>query len=340
MHSEPLWQQAIDSALIGKSAKIQLLQGQIARLAQINITTLIQGASGTGKELAARLIHHHSARQDRPWVAINCGAIPKDLFESEFFGHTEGAFTGAKSRKKGLLQMAHQGTVFLDEVGELPLLMQVKLLRAIEERAIRPLGSESEFPVDIRLIAASHRDLGQLVNRGDFRLDLYHRLKVAHIELPCLHQIPDDLPELIAFFLKQAATELHLPVKNLSHQANQAIQSHSFPGNIRELKHCLSAALLWSSGPEIEINDLCLTQHPETTGEPDTMRAHSDESLQEALARTEQTLITHALYANDQDRQAAAQQLRISERSLRYRIQKYQNLNAWSAFKPMWRKVH
>lgn len=340
MQTQPRWQQPIESALIGKSPPIQALKDQIERLSQINITTLIQGPSGTGKELTARLIHHHSARQNRPWVAINCGAIPKDLFESELFGHIEGAFTGAKRQKKGLFQMAHRGTVFLDEVGELPLEMQVKLLRAIEERSIRPLGAENECPIDIRLIAASHKDLEHLVYHGDFRLDLYHRLKVAHIKLPCLNQITDDLPELIVFFLEQIAKELGLPEKKLSLEASQTIRNHLFSGNIRELKHCLSAALLWSKGPEIESSDLSLPEPRSKFGVIDQRPAQPHGSLQEALDETEKNLISHALYENNQDRHAAAQQLQITERSLRYRIQRHQDLGACGISKPVKRKVH
>lgn len=333
MHTKPPWQQPIESALIGQSPKILVLKDQIARLAQVQITTLIQGPSGTGKELVARLIHHHSTRQHRPWVAINCGAIPAELFESELFGHSEGAFTGAKKQKKGLFPMAHRGTVFLDEVGELPPVMQVKLLRAIEERTIRPLGAESEHPIDIRLIAASHRDLAALVAQGQFRLDLYHRLKVAHIELPSLHQMASDLPQLVSFFLKQAARELGLPAKNLSPQASHAIQRHPFSGNIRELKHCLSAALLWSTGPEIEVGDLDLTDPLASPARGQLRAIQPSESLQDALNRTEQMVIRDALYENNQDRHAAAQQLQITERSLRYRIQKHQALDAWSPSK-------
>ncbi|HEY7906148.1 MAG TPA: sigma-54 dependent transcriptional regulator [Wenzhouxiangella sp.] len=335
MQSKPLWQQPTDSALIGHSPKIQVLKAQIARLAQINVTTLIQGQSGTGKELAARLIHHHSARQAHPWVAVNCAAIPADLCESELFGHIEGAFTGAKQRKKGLFEIANRGTVFLDEVGDLPMAMQVKLLRAIEERTIRPLGAEHERPIDVRLMAASHQDLAQLVTKGRFRLDLYHRLKVAHIELPSLDQIRNDLPEFVAFFLAQAAKELSLPKKPLSVLAEAAIKNHVFAGNIRELKHCLTAGLLWSTGPEIEIDDLQLTQPIALDPETPVVPIQETQSLQEALDRTEQALIHDALYANNQDRHAAADQLQITERSLRYRIQKHRLLEGSETFKPV-----
>ncbi len=312
---------------------IQRLKTQIARLAEINVTTLIQGQSGTGKELAARLIHHHSARRTHPWVAVNCAAIPADLFESELFGHIEGAFTGAKRRKKGLLEIAHRGVLFLDEVGELPMAMQVKLLRAIEERTIRPVGAAHECPIDIRLIAASHQDLAQLVTKGHFRLDLYHRLKVAQIALPSLDQIPTDLPEFVSFFLAQAARELSLPKKPLSKLAKAAIENHVFAGNIRELKHCLTAGLLWSTGPEIETRDLQLTQPIVPDQETPVAPIQETKSLQDALHRTEQALIYHALYENNQDRHAAADQLQITERSLRYRIQKHRMLEGSETFK-------
>ena len=324
MHTGPVWQQPIESALIGQSPEIRVVKEQIGRLAPIDITTLIQGQSGTGKELVARLIHHHSPRRSKPWVAINCGAIPSDLFESELFGHCEGAFTGANRRKKGLFQMAHRGTVFLDEVGELPLVMQVKLLRVIEERSIRPLGSETEHPIDIRLIAASHRDLGQMVEQGHFRIDLYHRLKVAQIDLPCLRDISRDLPQLISFFLDQVAKELKLPVKPITDRAHLAFQRHLFKGNIRELKHCLSAALLWSTGPKIDIEDLPLRS---PSGIDETRPDESldpCQSLDDSLQRTERALIHRALSENHQNHRAAARQLQISERSLRYRLKKHQ----------------
>lgn len=325
MYSAPAWQQPIERALIGQSPKMRAVKEKIGRVAPIDITTLIQGQSGTGKELVARLIHHHSPRRTQPWVAINCGAIPADLFESELFGHCEGAFTGAKRQKHGLFQTAHRGTLFLDEVGELPLLMQVKLLRVIEERRIRPLGSETECPINVRLIAASHQNLGRMVQQGTFRVDLYHRLKVAQIELPCLDDLSQDLPQLISHLLNQSAEELKLPLKALTPRAHHAIQRHAFDGNIRELKHCLSAALLWSTGPTIDAKDLSLPSISNISATlPNASLGHC-QALKEALQFTEQALIQRALVENHHDRQAAAKQLRISERSLRYRLQKHQN---------------
>lgn len=335
MHTAPRWQQPIESALIGQSPKIRAVKAQIGRLAPIDITTLIQGQSGTGKELVARLIHHHSPRRSKPWVAVNCGAIPAELFESELFGHCEGAFTGASRHKKGLFQLAHRGTVFLDEVGELPLVMQVKLLRVIEERTIRPLGSETEHPVDIRLITASHQDLGRMVQQGLFRIDLYHRLKVAQIDLPCLGDMSKDMPQLISFFLDQAARELKLPLKPLTERAHRAIQRHLFGGNIRELKHCLSAALLWSTGPKIDTTDLPVLSVPDINKTLPDASLHRQLSLQDTLQHAEQVLIDRALSENHQDRQAAAKQLQISERSLRYRLQKHQHLRPPIQSKPL-----
>ena len=306
---------------------MRTVKSQIERLAKTDITALICGPSGTGKELVARLIHKSSPRRDHPWVPINCGAIPHDLFESELFGHQPGAFTGANKKKKGLIASAQGGTLFLDEIGELPMTMQVKLLRAIQERMIRPVGSTTEHRVDIRIVAASHQPLDQLVQTGRFRLDLYHRLDVARIELPSLDQMKDDLPLLIHFLTAKAATTHGLTPKALDPSALAALQRHHFSGNVRELEHRLIAGLLWSRGTQITETDLQL-------GKPQASAEHqywtdgsAGLSLSHALNQTESNLINKALATHGNNHLAAAEQLGISERSLRYRINKLKHVH-------------
>lgn len=314
---------AMDQVLIGQSPPMQTLKLKIHRLAGLDITTLILGPSGSGKELVARLIHDLSHRQPQAWVAINCGAIPADLFESELFGHAAGAFTGAQGEKAGLIVSAHRGTLFLDEIGELPMGMQVKLLRVLQERLIRPVGSTTEQSVDVRIIAASHQPLQDLVRQGRFRLDLYHRLKVATIELPGLHQIKQDLPALCQFLLTKAADRLSLSCKPLTPCALNLLGTCKLDGNVRELDHLLTSALVWSTGDLIEASDLDLLPVCQADLKSISSQHLPTQTLETALQATESAMIKQALQANAYSREAAAQQLGISERSLRYRLKKY-----------------
>jgi two-component system response regulator PilR (NtrC family) len=320
---------SIDRRLIGKSPAMAQLKQEIQRLAGLEVTVLIEGPSGSGKELVADLIHAYSPRREHPWVAINCGAIPDDLFESELFGHRAGAFTGAANHKKGLLAVANQSTLFLDEIGELPKKMQVKLLRALETDLIRPLGSTEERPLNARVIAATNQPIDQLVADGQFRLDLYHRLKVTHIQTPALSDLVEDLAVLSAHLLSNAAARFDLPRKALSDAALQALKHHPFPGNVRELDHCLTRGLIRSTQDVIEYSDLGLaplrdrvvanasaTPALEPASRPPTQ-------LLEALNTTESALISQALKDNAYQRHAAALQLGITERALRYRLKKH-----------------
>lgn len=314
---------AIDQVLIGQSPPMQDLKTRIQRLAGLDITTLILGPSGSGKERVACLIHELSHRQHHAWVAINCAAIPHDLFESELFGHVAGAFTGTRGDKPGLIASAHRGTLFLDEIGELPMGMQVKLLRVLQERLIRPVGSTTEQSVDVRVIAASHQPLRDLVRQGTFRLDLYHRLKVATLELPAITQIKQDLPALCRFLLTKASKRLGLSFKPLAPCALNALFNHSFDGNVRELDHLLTSALVWSSGETIEASDLDLLPAHHGGFQPASSMLPLTDHLETALQATESAMIQQALKAHAYCKEAAAKQLGISERSLRYRLKKY-----------------
>jgi len=316
----------IERGMIGQSGPMLALKAQIRRLAEVDVTTLIQGPSGTGKELAARLIHQLSIRQKRPWVAINCAAIPDDLFESELFGHVEGAFTGAQGLKKGLITTANKGTLFLDEVGELGGRMQAKLLRVLQEGLIRPIGSALEHPVDIRVIAASHQPLPKLVDAGTFRLDLFHRLHVACIELPSLQAMRSDIPLLSSHLLAKAAARYALPEKPLDQEAQNALFELELPGNVRELDHLLTSGLIWSTGSRITKKDLGINSQKEASIADRVENRSAGLDLVGALEQTERRMIQKALCEQSHNKKAAAFQLGISERALRYRLQKFPQL--------------
>lgn len=310
--------------IIGSSPPICALKRKIHRLASLDVTTLIQGPSGSGKELVARSLHNLSARKHGPWVALNCAAIPEDLFESQLFGHCQGTFTGADRKMPGLLSQAHGGTLLLDEVGELPKNVQAKLLRVLEERRVRPLGAQREHPIDIRVISASHQPLSKLVAKGQFRTDLYHRLHLAVIETPALHSLGNDLLVLAELFIARAASNYGLTPKKLNSSAIEALNRHPFPGNIRELDHIVTAALIFADGDSIGANDLGL---PSSKPSLDSLGTHTNthRNLDQFLAETEAKVIAQALKTHDYDKKRAAKQLAITERALRYRIQKYQN---------------
>ncbi|TSE18885.1 Transcriptional regulatory protein ZraR [Tepidimonas alkaliphilus] len=256
---------AVDAApealqrLIGSSAAMQAVRVTIQRVARTMAPVLISGESGTGKELIARALHACSHRAQGPFVAVNCGAIPPELLESELFGHKRGAFTGASSDRAGLFQAAHGGTLFLDEVADLPLPMQVKLLRALQERAVRPVGAASEEPVDVRIVSATHKNLNRLVQEGRFRHDLYYRLNVIPIQAPALREHRQDLPELAQAILQRLAQRdgLH-PVPRLTEAALQRLQPYPFPGNVRELENLLERAVALHPGPVLDADALDL----------------------------------------------------------------------------------
>ena len=252
-------QQMLDSRLIGDSAVMQPLKNTILKLARSQAPVFLSGASGTGKEVVARLIHDLSPRRDGSFVPVNCGAIPSELMESEFFGHKKGSFTGAVADKQGLFQQANGGTLFLDEVADLPLAMQVKLLRAIQEKTVRAIGDTKELPVDIRILSATHKDLNQLVQAGNFRQDLYYRINVIELKLPTLNARRDDIPVLAKHFLTLIADEWQLESPPLLTEAACArLQHHDFAGNVRELRNVLERAITLAETSTIDASHLGL----------------------------------------------------------------------------------
>ena len=254
-------QKMLDSRLIGNSAVMHPLKKTILKLARSQAPVFLSGASGTGKEVVARLIHDLSPRRDGSFVPVNCGAIPSELVESEFFGHKKGSFTGAVTDKQGLFQQANGGTLFLDEVADLPLAMQVKLLRAIQEKTVRAIGDTKEVPVDIRILSATHKDLNQLVHTGAFRQDLYYRINVIELKLPTLNARRDDIPVLAEHFLAMITNEWQLETApSLTVDASTRLQHHNFAGNVRELRNILERAVTLAETSAIDISHLGLTE--------------------------------------------------------------------------------
>jgi len=309
--------------LLGESVAIQKVRTLIEKLARGQAPVYIHGESGTGKELAARLIHDLGPRADKPFVPVNCGAIPEQLMESEFFGHKKGSFTGAVQDKDGLFRAADGGTLFLDEVGDLPIPMQVKLLRAIQEKTVRPVGSQSEIRVDVRVLSATHRDLHGLVREGKFRQDLYYRLNVIELAIPNLRTRPDDISMLAEHLSAKLTAAMGGTPPKLSADALGALSRYDFPGNVRELENILERALTMCDGAEITAEDLHL---PEISSNLDSQNAPTDfsgnESLEEYLARVEESAIREALQQTNQNKTAAAKLLGITFRALRYKLEK------------------
>lgn len=307
--------------LLGHSAAIEQIRLMISKLARSQAPVFITGESGTGKELAARLIHDLGPRSAGPFVAVNCGAIPPELVESELFGHKRGSFTGAVSDKTGLFQAAEGGTLFLDEVADLPLLAQVKLLRAIQEKCVRPVGAHQEVRVDTRIISASHKDLGQEVDAGRFRQDLYYRINVIELRMPPLRERPEDIRELATQILQRMASVAPAqPGHRLSDAALTALMRYRFPGNVRELENILERATALCEKRLIEVGDLALPGSDQSTW---IDRGHSDPpSLGDALEQIERDAIRRSLMANGWDPEVSARALGLTPHSLRYRMAK------------------
>ena len=306
--------------LLGDSQAMQGIRATINKLARSQAPVYISGESGTGKELVARLIHEQGPRAERPFVAVNCGAIPQELMESEFFGHKKGSFTGATADKPGLFQAAQGGTLFLDEVAELPQHMQVKLLRAIQEKAVRPVGAQQEVPADVRILSATHKDLSAQVREGHFRQDLYYRINVIEVAVPSLRERPEDIPQLVEHVLVRLASEGNAQ-PSLSKDAMTALKNYDFPGNVRELENILERALTLMEGDVIQEADLQLPQPRAVTVEGQPVGA-SDQSLDPFLSDMERTAIVQALERTRYNKTAAARLLGISFRALRYRLKK------------------
>jgi two-component system response regulator PilR (NtrC family) len=324
-----------DGGLLGRAPAIDNLRAMVERLARSQAPVHIAGESGTGKELVARLIHARSPRSAAPFVPVNCGAIPSELMESEFFGHLKGSFTGATRDKIGLFQAAEGGTLFLDEVGDLPLHMQVKLLRALQERAVRPVGSETEVPVNVRVISATHKDLGKLLALGSFRQDLYYRLNVIEIRTPPLREHAEDIPLLADAILARLAQSNGLPAPpKLDGEALRRLMNYGFPGNVRELENVLERAVTLSDGKRIAAEELQLRGDSSATpavapgpagpaagasapGEPAKTGGFEDQ-----MEEIERRAIREALEKARYNKTKAAALLGMSFRSLRYRIKK------------------
>lgn len=296
--------------LIGDSAPMRQVRELIHKVARSQAPVFISGETGTGKEVAARLIHTQSSRLDAPFIAVNCGAIPESLMESEFFGYRKGAFTGAEHERDGFFQAATGGTLFLDEIVDLPLSMQVKLLRAIQEKRVRRVGGVVEEPVDVRLISASHQDLQAAVKAGRFRQDLFYRLNVIEIHMPALRERCEDVPELAAYLLTQPGR----PTPSLSPAALAALMAYDFPGNVRELENILERAVALCEGDAITAASLNLL--------PQTSDNTKEASLPEHLDEVERQAIREALQRSGNNKTAAARLLGITFRSLRYRMER------------------
>ena len=328
-----------DSPLLGQSRPMQHLRQKISKLARSQAPVHITGESGTGKELVAREIHLQSNRAAQPFVPVNCGAIPDELMESEFFGHRKGSFTGAHDNKPGLFQAAQGGTLFLDEVADLPLHMQVKLLRALQEKSVRPVGSQQEVAVDVRILSATHKDLAAEVAAGRFRQDLYYRLNVIEVRVPPLRERGEDTGLLAQVFLQRLCAGE--PLARLSAAALEKLLQHRFPGNVRELENMLERAYTLCENNLIQPHDLQLqTGNPEpvqaapqpvaaaaspAAGQPANPAPAEEadvENLENHLEDIERQIITQALEQTRWNRTAAAERLGLSLRSLRYRLKK------------------
>jgi len=353
-----------NTRMLGESSVMVALRAQINKLARSQAPIYISGESGSGKEIAARLIHEQGPRTDGPFIPVNCGAIPSELMESEFFGHLKGTFTGATADKQGLFEAARGGTLFLDEVADLPLSMQVKLLRAIQEKAVRPVGAQTEIEIDVRILSATHKDLGVEVDIGNFRQDLYYRLNVINLDMPPLRARGEDVLELADMILNQLATDYRASAPDVAPEALQALLNYDFPGNVRELQNLLERAFTLCDNNRITAADLNLA--PSNPSELDSVsdpaklediatpgtadadtnaggsalsegKALSAEkrdpnngaialekgtSLEDYLETVERTLITQALENNRWNKTAAAKELGITFRALRYRLKK------------------
>ena len=307
-----------DKILLGHSAAMQKVRDLIQRVARSQAPVHISGESGSGKELAARLIVQSGSRHDQPFVAVNCGAIPENLMEAEFFGYKKGAFTGADKDRDGFFQAAHGGTLFLDEVADLPLVMQVKLLRAIQEKRVRKIGATGEDAVDVRIISATHNDLGEQVRRGEFRQDLYYRLSVIPIQMPALRESREDIPEIAQRILERLRGNEDV---HFSADALRALQNYSFPGNVRELENVIERAFALCSEGVIQESDLLLVP-VEHEQQSDNVALSSKYPLPKYLDQVEKQALLEALEQTGFNRTAAAKLLGLTFRTMRYRMER------------------
>ena len=299
---------------------------KIEKIADYKTTVLVTGESGTGKELVAKAVHYAGARRAAPFIAVNCGAIPLELLESELFGHIKGAFTGAINHHAGLILQANHGTLFLDEIGELPLALQVKLLRFLQEAEIRKVGDTRTVSVDVRIIAATSRNLAEGVKQGTFREDLFYRLNVVPLHLPPLRQRREDIALLVRHFLKKYTAETGKPIRNIAPEAMKAMLEYEWRGNVRELENVLERAIVMTEGATITTeylpDDLRRTQTEIALNIPESRLSLKD-ALHEVTALTEKTMIARALRHTENNRTKAAKLLDISHRALMYKLKEY-----------------
>jgi len=334
--------QASTLQIIGNSRKMQEIYKLIGQVTEKDVPVLITGESGTGKELVAKAIYHHSRRKDKPFIAINCAAIPETLFESELFGHERGAFTGADRTYIGKIERCQGGTLFLDEIGEMALPMQAKLLRMLQENEIERLGSTQRIPVNVRVIAATNKDLEKAVGAGHFRKDLYWRLNVIALNLPPLIERTEDIPALVDYFLLRFAAEYDRPVCYMAESAMDKVVSYCWPGNVRELENCMRRAVLLSSGDVIAESSLMIPRNVSETAAPaisheqligglkhkleeiipEILRFSPQDAHANIIEMVEETLIRKALEACDNNQVRAAKLLGISRNTLRHRLKK------------------
>lgn len=311
-----------EEKLLGESSPIKSLRKKITKLARSQAPVFIHGESGCGKELVANLIHEQGSRADHPFVPVNCGAIPSELMESEFFGHKKGSFTGASADKDGLFKAADGGTLFLDEVADLPLNMQVKLLRAIQEKSIRAVGDHTEQTVDVRILSASHKNLADLVKLNKFREDLYYRINVIELHVPSLRERSEDIPLLADYLLEKLAGKLNTEkLPTFSDEAIQSLVNHSFPGNVRELENILERALALAENNIIKIDDLQIPKISSPANEYTSKQ--NTQSHQSKLIEHEKENILNALEKTRWNKTAAAKLLGLTLRQLRYRLEKF-----------------
>jgi len=328
--------EATSSRLIGSSEAMERVRTMIRKVARSQAPVHIAGESGTGKELVARMIHESGPRAGQPFVPVNCGAIPSELMESELFGHRKGSFTGATADKTGLIRSAEGGTVFLDEIADLPLHMQVKLLRVLQERSVRPVGDTQEIPVDVRFLSATHQDLAGLVTQGRFREDLYYRINVIELVVPPLRERDNDILELADHILERLAPEMGVAKPELSPGAMKTLLTHPFPGNVRELENVLERAMTLCEGGRIHSEDVQLRQpggvgaaaradhgpQPTAADPAGSGQAAGNGDLGDQLEDMERTAILKALEETRYNKTKAAEKLGITFRALRYRIKK------------------
>lgn len=308
--------------IVGGSSEIKQIFGLIQRVSELKVNVLITGESGTGKELVARAVHYSGNRKDGPFVPVNCGAIPETLIESEFFGHAKGAFTGASSDKKGLFVEANNGTIFLDEIGDLPLHLQVKLLRVLEERKVRPLGKTEPTEIDVRVISATNKNLEQEIAEGKFREDLFYRLNVIKINIPPLRERKDDIPPLAMHFVEKYASEMNKEITGIEASALEELEKYHYPGNVRELENVIARCVALESSELIKKDSLPkLTSDNDYIDLSDTINA--SDSIDSVLGDVEKQIIENALKSTRGNKTEAAKMLGITLRSLRYRLAKH-----------------